>query len=811
MPNQVFKESFVGKYDGVTNPTQLAPGSLSGGENVRKVSAGGGWKPRKGCVLNNTTAIAAAPVKALFQYTNPRSGDYHLIAQCNSLLYDATNDPPAAGTTFGTSLGVTAGTTAGFADVVGESWFYADGTSRPIVWSGDTPYPIGFYVYDISELAYVDYTREIIDGRTDTEGTILGAATDVFYIITSEPCKGFAIDLGASVNSNAVTMAVKAWRAWDWAAVSALSDGTLDTATSTKTLAKDGTVTWTASASDTMRVIGNTMGYAYQVSWSGALSGSVTVRGLTVQMNAGLMTNKWNGAWDWVTGCRFYDQSVPEYQENLGNVTNESTSQYLDISAMQTADFIYVKTPEPAAGFGFGVVTGYSNTNSAEVDNVDYWNGSAWTTISTGIIDTTLKSAADTSFSQTGSVMFNAAAITPIRRTFEGDDFPGYWYRLSCNAALSADVRLFSIFYAAFPKALPAVKGCIEFKGRLFTWGDPEYPNKLRYSAEGRPDCFSGTDSGYTKPFGGMDEIICVRRFYNELIVWKKTDIYLLEGYSPATFGSLKVADTLGLASPQTARVVEVGFPSMNQDEPLSIVIWQDTDGVYVLDGRKPKKVSPAIDNYFDPEYSTCIAAASISTLGSFTDRLKNEYHLLLPDAELVYNYLLDEWYPPWNREVSLTCGLSLKGTDNRDYTYGGSSLGLVMRLENDTADKSTANADVAITHSVKSRAISVDQEQTSTLTFTLRHLWAEVKARTAGAITTKTFKNLASTGTTQAVPGALTMINSGYAMAIDKLDMNIEDCWNFQVEFSSATVDVEMEVYGFLYELGMRGTPRGL
>lgn len=803
MPNQLFKEPFVGKYDGMTSPVILPLGSVADGLNMRKVSVAGGWKVRKGCVLNNTTAIAAASVLSLHRYVNPRSSDYHFLAQCNSLIYDATNDPPAAGTTFGTSLGVTAGATPGFSAMIGEHWFYADGTSRPIVYSGTSPLPLAFYVYDASSLAYIDFSRVVRDQRTDTEAVVLGAATDKAYLITNEPCYGFVADLGSSVNSNAVDLQIKAWRATAWAAVSSLSDGT-QTGGDT-TLAQDGTVTWTASASDTMRVIGNSMGYVYEIGWSGALSGSVTIRGLTTKTTPGLLSNKWNGTWDFVTGCRFFNGTTSIYSEKLGDITNVSTSQYLNLVSSTTSDFLYLKTPEPAAGFGFGIASGYGNTESAEIDNIEYWNGNAWTA-GAGIIDTTLKSAAETSFSQTGKVFFDAAAVTPIKRTFEGDDLPGYWYRVSWNATTAADVRIFSILYAAFPEPLAACDGVINFKGRLVTWGDKEFPNRLRFSAEDWPDCFCGMDSGWTDSFGEETKILNVLNFYNELLIFKADGIWLLEGYNKATFGSVQIASTIGLASPKSAMVVEVGYPGMNTQEPLSIALWQDVDGIYVLDGRKPKKVSGAIERYFDQEYSECIAAASIANRQAFPDPLKNEYHFLLPDKELVYNYQTDEWYPPWEREIDLVCGISLKGTDGRYYTYGGSAAGLVMRLENDTTDKTTANADKLISHSLKSRAISSSQENSTALSFTLRRVWAELKSRAAGSITAKTFKNMASSGTAQTAPAAMSMIDTGYALATPHVDTNVEGCSCMQVEFSLGVADQEMEIYSMLYEIDPRG-----
>ena len=804
MANKLFKEKFTGQYNGVIPATLLPNGGIAGGENIRKVSSGGGWKARKGCSLHNTTAAeSGAAIKSLHQFTHPRNNDYHFIAQTNSLLLNSTNDPPAGGTTFGTTLGVTVGTTPGFSCMVEDRFHYTDKTSGILAWGGDDPYPLGLFVYDISETAYVDYTRNVTDDRSDTDAVILGAATDVFYVITNEPAEGMVLTLGTGLNTNSVTMVVKAWRAGAWTAVSSLSDGTED---SGKTLAKSGTVTWTASTSDTMRTIGLVMGYVYQVSWSGAMSGSVDLTACTVKSDMHEMSNKWNGIFEWCGGARFYDHSATEYQEALGDLSNESTSQYLDISSAATDDYLYIKTVEPATGFGFGVPVGYGNVDVAVVDQIDYWDGDSWAAVTTGIIDTTKDGGGTKSFSQSGSIFFNATAITPQQRTFEGDNIPGYWYRISWDVALSADTRIYLAVAASFPESLSNYAGCVEFKSRLFIWGDPEYPNRMRYSATRRPDCFSGSDSGYTDAFGDMTEVVCAIRFYNELLVFKENSIFLLEGFSPATFGVLKVADTVGLASPKTAHMVEIGFPGMHSDEPLSIAIWQDVDGVYVLDGRKPRKVSLPVDDYFNQEYGNCIGAANIKNRQAYIDPINNEYHLLLPSKELVYNYVLGEWYPAWDREVTVDTAINIKGTDNRYYTYGGSSSGFVMKLENDTSDKNTSNTDVAISHSIKTRAIAPEEELGISLSFTLRRLWTVLKARAAGTITTKLFKNMATSGATLSTPAAISMVSSSEGLTTKNLDISVQGCSCFQIEFSLDTIDQEMEIWSMLYELEARG-----
>ena len=173
---------------------------------------------------------------------------------------------------------------------------------------------------------------------------------------------------------------------------------------------------------------------------------------------------------------------------------------------------------------------------------------------------------------------------------------------------------------------------------RNFVGPDPEFPNRLRFSAKDRPDCFSGTDSGYTDAFGDMSEIVAVKRFFNELIVWKANSVWLLEGWAPENFGVARVADTIGCCAAQSAVVVETGYPTMKADEPLSIAIWMDTDGIYVLDGRKPRKASADVDQYFNTEYATAITATKLGNCQAFPDRMNNEYHLLAQDdVELVY------------------------------------------------------------------------------------------------------------------------------------------------------------------------------
>jgi len=815
MANALFKEVLDGKYDGVTAPNLMAPGSLSGGLNVRKVSPKGGWKPRKGCTLHNTTAVGDQ-IDSLHAFVVPKQEEQALIVQTGGALLKATNYPPASGTTLGTSLGVTVSTSQkGFGDLVENYWFYADGSGAPIAYGGSNPFPKAVLNYDASEAQYVEGSRLVADSRTDTEMILIAALTDKLYVISQQRLSGIKVVLGSTVNAVAATLAVKALRSGAFTSVSGLSDGTADGGA---TLAQSGTISWTASTADTQGLIGGEFGYIYQLGWDAALTSSVTIVSMSVVEVPAELANKWHGVFEYLSGCRFYDQSAGEYQEALGKVSSDSTSTYLDLDEATTSDYLYLKTPEPACAFGLAPSLGYLNSAASLIDGLEVLEGDSWTSI-TGYTDTTKDTAGDSSLAQLGILSFDPSTYKPTRRTFAGDSYPGYWYRISWSAALSASTRVYQIVYASAPEALPPYDGCVEFKGRLVVWGDPEFPNQLRISQFEKPFSFTGVDSGYSDAMGYNDPVLVAKRFYNELIIWKKSSIWLLEGYNMANFGTMRLTSILGIASPQTAQVVETGYPGMHTQEPLMIAIWQAIDGVYVLDGRKPKKVSGPIDQYFNPEYDTCIAAADITSLDSFVDHVNNTYHLLLPTAidgvtELVYNYITDEWYPPWQRALRLSCGTVLRGWnttlggEERFYVYGGTSEGLVLRLEYDTSDKNSAGADVAIEHSIKTRAISYEQKSGISLKFTLRRLVLEAKAQDVGAPTTTLYLDQKIEGTKKDTPATMSLVRSGYRLAYPWLDLSESQVVCFEAEWTTNVVDHETEIYSFLYELEGQGIP---
>jgi hypothetical protein len=806
---QIFKEAFTGKYDGVTSPLVLQRGAISDGKNIRKVSSVGGWKVRGGCALHNTTALESEKhIDSLHFYTHPRNADSHFIAQVNSKLYDSTTTPPTAGTTFGSTIRTTnIGTTPGFSDIVGERWFYADGASRPITWGGDNPFPIGFITVDTDGVK-VDYTRKVIDERTDTYAILLSSVTSYFLVCSPEIAHKISLEFGSVVNAETSVLSVASWVGGTWEdRATGFSDGTTDEGA---TLAKNGVVSWTRNTTDTMSVHNGIMGYWYKVAWNGALTTGVQIKRCRVGFDPSQMSNKWDGIPNLITGARFYNG---DYVEMLGKLGTETTALFLQLSAADSSQMIYVKTPHQATGFGMAIASDYENTESVTVDRIEYWDGDSWEEI-TGLEDNTLDITAAKSFAKTGWINWNGASYTSYMRTIPGDDIPGYWYRVRWNGTLNnadTDVRLYFMTYAPFPEVLPIYDGCIEFKDRLMLWGDPEYPNRLRYSSVLRPDCFVGPDSGYTDQFGDMQKLLCCVRFFNELVVFKKNSVWFLEGFDRFTFGRLRISEDVGLSSPKSVIVAEGGSPEMHSNEALSIVVWQDIDGVYALDGKKPVKISKPVDHYFNPEYDTCIDEAYIDVLQAYQDKVNNEYHLMIPDgSEIVYNFVRNEWFPIWEREIPLICGLTLRGADGRFHSYGGSAGGLVIRLEYGTNDVDTSNEEAAIEHSIVTRAICASQEVSTTFEFTLRRLWAEINAQSLGSIKTVVYKNEQASGVEWNTPQEMSLVSPGADYAFPRLDGSFDGCLSVKFAFSANILDYAIKLHTIMYELESRGLKYG-
>jgi hypothetical protein len=221
--------------------------------------------------------------------------------------------------------------------------------------------------------------------------------------------------------------------------------------------------------------------------------------------------------------------------------------------------------------------------------------------------------------------------------------------------------------------------------------------NSALYSSAQTSVVFNGSDSG-TIYFGSADEIkgatTMFTRFggslYDNLIVLKNSEVWLVDGFSPKDFRTYKIADNYGLVAPQTLISCDIGFevvPGLQKH----ILIWQADGAVVSFDGNAINTLSEDIKNYFDPTKAECITSGMIDKSTAFYDYSNNEYHWLFASGvgittlnkEFVYDLKKKKWYEiDRGTGKRLSMGVLCKDTYGKSYIYGSIDTGYMERLE---------------------------------------------------------------------------------------------------------------------------------
>jgi hypothetical protein len=179
------------------------------------------------------------------------------------------------------------------------SYITIDCAMQPIsnVWDGVYRQPIQFQIEDNSVLAdsYQDYTLHVnqssdVLAPVGADLSAIGAASDEIIVMFEEQMTGMrCIMLGNLINKNAVTIStIKYWDGNSWEALT-FTDGTSDDpATPTKTLIKSGLISWTPPTDEEPRTLFGSVGYAYQIVFSGALSGTASNQDIILDLVVGI-------------------------------------------------------------------------------------------------------------------------------------------------------------------------------------------------------------------------------------------------------------------------------------------------------------------------------------------------------------------------------------------------------------------------------------------------------------------------------------------------------------------------------------------
>lgn len=504
-----------------------------------------------------------------------------------------------------------------------------------------------------------DYTERLRNTATDTANTaVLMKDTDnkgYFYIGSIRPLAGFKLYIGTANTSNS-TMAVHYWSGSGWSAVSTLVD---NTSASSKSLKVTGTVTFdsTETVAKTKYIHGIYV-YWYRV----VISLLTTGTSLTyATVNAPFQTVKdiWSGENYQIdsfkaSGLYGFPEATVQVRENKFDIADGGT--YFDAGGMKPPDYIVLGFNERMTGVSISLYSGAVNVNGPLNLTVKYWDGAAWTTV--GDLDDGT-SPSGTTFTQTGTVTWNA--ISPeleIRRNFENGPSL-YYYQLTWDGQFSHDVYIFWVTGIPAQKVLNSYKFPLLSNNRLFLCCNTKWKkNSVICSAVDTSSVFNGEDS-IELFFGDESELTGGAWIYSQFgsslfnvtLFFKKNETWALVGTGPEDWVKYRVSGVIGCVDPETIRVVDLGTEN-TQGLNRNVAIWRAANSIVISDGRTPIDISNDIKDVFDKRNVNSLSIHNDVPSSAFWDSNNKEYHFLFAtgnstkiDRELVFSFTKQAWF----------------------------------------------------------------------------------------------------------------------------------------------------------------------
>ncbi len=294
---------------------------------------------------------------------------------------------------------------------------------------------------------------------------------------------------------------------------------------------------------------------------------------------------------------------------------------------------------------------------------------------------------------------------------FRSTRYYAYWYKLTVNATLSADVvcGILGMPYFDISDLGPVGRVSAAWKNRgLYTFS--RYPRDIYVSQAGDHMMLNGTDYAILQPGDGRDNAtVAIVNFHNEIMVFQEERgkiggcVTLFEGYSPATFGKLVLSTKVGSFSPKSVAVVDGSKTSLTKQDmnAQTMVYFLSHYGVFMSDGRIVTGVSDDIQNYFDPRFSECIRRGYEDEMWLSYDSTENMIKIGLVSGSTATTcnkfFCYDLTDGVWYEDVyasSLSCFSEVEADSGQFHVIqvgAGSTTGYVYQMNNGTTDDSTA------------------------------------------------------------------------------------------------------------------------
>ncbi|HLE87592.1 MAG TPA: LamG domain-containing protein [Candidatus Brocadiaceae bacterium] len=515
------------------------------------------------------------------------------------------------------------------------------------------------------------------------------------YIGSTRPLAGIKFYIKTANATASPDATVSYWDGTSWTTAGSITDGTVS---SGKALAVTGSLAFTSTVSTAKpKILYNIAAYWYLVAWT-SIDQNAEIYYTTLDTPMQPIVDIWDGIKR--QAYAFFKYVGTTYTDHIFNIIGDTyidadTTTYVELDSLATSSYVLAGFAEPMMGVQLHLVPGHVNTTANTLVTVSYWSGSAW--VSVGTVDDGTKGTSQ-SLNKSGNITWQAIAKgTEQTTTISTNDTPLYYYKLAFSQALSADVQLYYVGGIPAQKQISNYKFPVSFHNRLWLCSDQSgQRNKITPSGTSTVSVFNGSD---TADFflGDNTDIIAggslYTRFgsslYENLILCKEQETWLIDGTSLNTYALYKISDQYGCVAKDTFKICNIGF-EIAQGINKHVAIWQAAGAIVIFDGSSVMPIHVDIENVFDPTSSTTINTAKIHKSTAFYDEAKREYHWLWASGsnttlnkEYVFDLMRRKWFEI-DRSTGeyLQLGIPVTDSNGYKYVYGAIDTGYLERLE---------------------------------------------------------------------------------------------------------------------------------
>jgi hypothetical protein len=618
-----------------------------------------------------------------------------------------------------------------FSDAPQNSIVYCNGEENAIFSGYEHRIAAAFLVQDVPTIADAKYPKDVSDelgsssnlaGRTVT----FDATYEKLLVLTTRPIQAMKIYVETASTDGTADIIVSTWNGSDFTTEicckTSTATGSDGTASGDQTLQATGIV----SFDDHYRNISKPFHfeelylYAYLIQFENQTTNvDAEISYITIDPAMQPISNVWDGVYRQPIQYQIEDNSVAansfsDYTLHVNQSSDVLAPVGADLSAIGAAnDEVIIMFEEQMTAFRAIMLGNLINKNAVTISTLKYWDGDSWESLTFN--DGTLDTGGTKTHAKSGLISWTPPSDEQPQTLFGS---VGYAYQIVFSGALSGTagnqdviVDLIVGVPALLEEVRPFDFGCL-YQNRLMlgSYSKGGEGNRMDYSVTNAPDVFNGIESSSDGTqalyYGGVEPITCATQLYNRfgasvfsmLLVFKKTEVYLLVGDGPRDFTIYPVSITVGCPAPQTLAVAEVGL-EVGQGLTRNVAIWLSHYGPMMFDGAILQPLT-GINNFFDPNETEYIEWANIDKARGWVDQTYKEYNLLIPSTSgqatnnlwLVYDLLRKKWFKKNTgvEEFPQAAWNVMDPSTGEQANYGGIDDGTMIHLEKGTSWNAT-------------------------------------------------------------------------------------------------------------------------